>query len=67
VAIEPIFDLLKMLLSTPSNHKQLPVSGKANGVTFLVLGVMLLQLAMLMNSIWRLPLRNVTHIIILFR
>lgn len=67
VAIEPIFDLLKMLLSTPNNHKQLPVSGKANGVTFLALGVVLLQLAMLMNSIWGLPLRNVTHLIILFR
>ena len=67
VAIEPIFDLLKMLLSTPNNHKQLPVSGKANVMTFLVLGVMLVKLAMLINSIWRLPLRNVTHLIILFR
>ena len=67
VAIEPIFDLLKMLLSTPNNHKQLPVSGKANVMTFLALGVMLLQMAMLINSIWGLPLRNVTHLIILFR
>ena len=67
VAIEPIFDLLKMLLSTDNNHKQLPVSGKANVVPFLALGVVLLQLAILMNSIWGLPLRNVTHLIILFR
>lgn len=66
-AIEPVFDLIKMLLSTSNNHKQLPVGGKENVLTFLALGVVLLQLAMLINSIWGLPLRNVTHIITLFR
>ena len=67
VAIEPIFGVLKQLLSTHNNHKQLPVSGKPNVATFLTLGVVLLQLAMLVNSIWGLPLRNVTHLITLFR
>ncbi len=67
VAIEPIFGLLSQLLSTHTNHKQLPVSRKANVSTFLMLGVVLLQLAMLVNSIWGRPLRNVTHLITLFR
>ena len=67
VAIEPIFELLKQLLSTHNNHKQLPVKGKPNVRTFLMLGVVLLQVAMLVNSIWGRPLRNVTHFIALFR
>ncbi len=66
-AVEPIFDLIKRLLSTSNNHKQLPVRGQANVATFLALGVVILQFAMLINSIWGLPLRNVTHIITLFR
>ena len=66
-AIEPIFALLGHLLSTHNNHKQLPVSGKAHVSTFLMLGVVLVQLAMVVNSIWGLPLRNVTHLITLFR
>ena len=67
VVMEPIFDLLKMLLSTDNNHKQLPVIGKSNVLTFLARGGVLLQLAMIMNSIWGLPLRSVTYLIILFR
>ena len=67
VAIEPIFELLKQLLSTHTNHKQLPVKGKPNVRTFLMLGVVLLQVAMLVNSIWGRPLRNVTHFITIFR
>lgn len=67
VAIEPIFELLKMILATDNNHKQLPVSGKANVITFFALGVLALQLAMVVNSIWGLSLRNVTHLITIFR
>ena len=67
VAIEPILGLFSQLLSTHNNHKQLPVSGKANVSTFLMLGIVLVQLAMLVNSIWGNPLRNVTHLITLFR
>lgn len=62
IAIEPIFDLLSKLLGTQGPQKPLPVSGLASVATFLGLGVMLLQLAMLMNLRWELPTRNVTHI-----
>ena len=67
ITLPSAFELLKQLLSTHNNHKQLPVSGKPNVATFLTIGVVLLQLAMLVNSIWGLPLRNVTHLITIFR
>ena len=66
-AIEPVFDLLNHLLDTTNNQKQLPVKGLANVQAFLLLGVLMLQLAMIINSIWRLPLRNVSHILAVFR
>ena len=66
-AIEPAFDLLSKLLATTGLHKPLPVSGLACVSTFLGLGVLLLQLAMLMNVRWELPTRNVTHIKTVFQ
>jgi len=67
IAIEPIFDLLSKLLSITGPHKPLPVRGLPYVATFLGLGVLGLQLAMLMNHRWGLPLRNITHIKTAFR
>ena len=68
IAIEPVFDLLSKLLSTTGRpHKPLPVKGIASVATFLGLGILLLQLAMLMNIRWGLPTRNVTHIKTVFQ
>ena len=61
-AIEPVFDLLSKLLSTTGARKPLPLRGLAYVSTFLGIGVLLLQLAMLMNVRCGLPTRNVTHI-----
>ena len=66
-AIEPTFDLLSRLLGTHGQHKPLPVRGLAYVSTFLGLGVLSLQLAMLMNVISELPIRNVTHIKTVFQ
>ena len=66
-AIEPVFDLLSKLLSITGAHKPLPLRGLAYVSTFLGMGIMLLQLAMLMNVRWGLPTRNVTHIKTVFR
>ena len=66
-AIEPVFDLLSKLLATQGKHKPLPVSGLPYVSTFLGLGVLILQLAMLMNVRCRLPTRNVTHIKTVFQ
>ncbi len=66
-AIEPVFDLLSKLLATNGAHKPLPVSSLPYVSTFLGLGVLLLQLAMLMNVIYGLPTRNVTHMKTVFQ
>ena len=66
-AIEPVFDLLSRLLSITGAHKPLPMRGLAYVATFLGIGVLLLQLAMLMNVRCRLPTRNITHIKTVFR
>ena len=64
VAIEPIFGLLNQLLSTHNNKKQLPVSRKAND--FFNAGGSLGSTGYV-GQIWGKPLRNVTHMITLFR
>jgi hypothetical protein len=66
-AIEPVFALLIELSATDKNQKQLPVSGIKNVRPFLMLSVMLLQVAMVVNSIFNLPLRNVSSMIASFR
>ncbi len=66
-AIEPTFDLLSQLLATHGQQKPLPVRGLDAVSTFLGLGVLLLQLAMLMNVRWGLPTRKVTHIKTVFQ
>ena len=66
-AIEPVFDLLSKLLSITGTHKPLPMRGLPYVATFLGLGVLVLQLAMLMNRRWDLPTRNITHIKTVFR
>ena len=49
--IEPVFDLVSRLLNTTNNHKQLPMKGIGNVRSFLAFGVMMTQLALMMNSI----------------
>ena len=46
-AIEPVFDLLRKLLSITGAHKPLPLRGLAYVATFLGIGTLLLQLSML--------------------
>ena len=67
IAIEPVFDLLSKLLSITGAHKPLPLRGLPYVSTFLGMGILLLQLAMLVNVRWGLPVRNVTHIKTVFR
>ena len=54
-AMEPVFDVLSPLLGISGLHKPLPVRGIGYVLTFLGLGVLRLQVAMLMNV--RLSLR----------
>jgi hypothetical protein len=65
-AIEPLFDLLRHVLGTKGKQKQLPVAGLPCVETFLSLGVLALQIAMLVNSVWGYAFREVAHILAAF-
>jgi hypothetical protein len=65
-AIEPVFDLLARLIGATDNHKQLPLQGLAHVRTCLALATLTLQVAMIANSIWGLPLRNISSMITAF-
>ena len=60
-ATEPFFDLMAQLIGAGDQQKQLPVKGLANVRTCLTLVTMLAQLAMIVNSIWGMPLHNISH------
>jgi hypothetical protein len=65
-AIEPIFDVVAQLIGATDNHKQLPLQRLAQVRTSLALATLLLQVAMMANSIWGLPLRNISTIMTAF-
>jgi hypothetical protein len=59
-AIDPIFDLSAQVLGTTAKQKQLPLHKLANVRTCLALATLTVQVAMIANSIWGLPLRNIS-------
>jgi len=59
-SVEPLFDLVAKVLGTTARQKQLPVQGIKNVRTCLALAILTVQIAMIVNSIWGLPLRNVS-------
>ena len=61
-SVEPCFDLIAKVLGAPSQQKQLPVQCLANVRSCLALAAFSIQLAMIVNSIWGLNPRNVSHI-----
>lgn len=65
-AIEPIFDLFAKVLGTANNQKQLPLQRLANVRSFLCLGVLAVQIAMIVNNAFGLPLRQISNLITAF-
>jgi hypothetical protein len=65
-AIEPIFDLLAKVLGTDNNHKQLPLQHVANVRSFLCLAVLTVQIAMIVNNAFGLPLRQISNLLTAF-
>lgn len=65
-AIEPFFDLLAKVVGATDNHKQLPIQRLVNVRTCLALAILIIQVAMIANSIWNLPLRSISHIGVAF-
>ncbi len=64
--VEPLFDLIAKVLGTTGRHKQLPIKRLDNVRTCLALATFSLQIAMIVNHIWGLPSRNISHISIAF-
>lgn len=65
-AIEPVFDLFSKVLGTTNNHKQLPVQWLAKVRPFLCLGVLAVQIAMIINNAYGLPLRQISTLLSAF-
>lgn len=61
-AIEPVFDLLAKLLGLTGKQKQLTLQRLTNVRTYLALASLSLQIAMIANSIWGIPLRTISYI-----
>ena len=62
-AIEPVFDLFSKVLGTANNHKQLPIQWLEKVRPFLCLGVLAVQIAMIVNNVYGLPLRQISLIL----
>jgi hypothetical protein len=59
--VEPLFDLVAQIIGATGRQKQLPVQGKPNVSACLALGTLTLQISMIVNNIWAMPLRNIGH------
>jgi hypothetical protein len=59
-AIEPVFDLIAQVLGTKAKQKPLPLQKLSNVRACLALATFTVQVAMIANSIWGLPLRNIS-------
>ena len=66
-SVEPLFDLIAKVIGTNAKQKQLPVQGLDNVCTCLVLATLSVQIAMIANSIWELPHRNISEMAAAFQ
>ena len=60
-SVEPLFDLIAKAIGTTAKQKQLPVQGIENVRSCLALATLSVQIAMITNSIWSLPHRNISE------
>lgn len=65
-SIEPMFDLIAKLIGADGLHKPLPIQHLPNVRTGLALGVLTVQLTMIANSLWGLPLHDISHLMSVF-
>lgn len=66
-SIEPLFDLVAKVIGTTAKQKQLPVQRLPTVRTCLALATLSVQIAMIANSIWHLPHRNISEIATAFQ
>ena len=65
-AVEPVSDLISKVPGLGNSRKQLPIRGIGNVRTFLTVGTLIVQSAMIINNVRGLPLREISHIIATF-
>jgi len=65
-AIAPVFDFIAQGLGTTAKQKHLPLQKLANVRTGLALATFTVQVAMMANSIWGLPLRHISTMAAVF-
>jgi hypothetical protein len=63
---EPVFNLIAEVLGLRGAQKQVPVQGTRNVGSCLLLGVLGVQLGMVANSIWGIPLRTISGMLTAF-
>lgn len=61
-SVEPLFDLIAKIIGATTRQKELPMQKLVNVRTVLALGTITVQIAMIMNSMWGLPLREISAI-----
>ena len=66
-SVEPLFDLISKVIGADAHRKQLPVQHLENVRTCLAMGALCVQVAMIANSIWGLPHRNISNMADAFR
>ena len=66
-SVEPLFDLISKTIGADSHHKQLAVKSLDNVRPCLALAVLSVQIAMIANSIWKLPHRNISNMAAAFQ
>ena len=66
-SVEPLFDLIAQVIGTNAKQKQLPVQRIDNVRSCLALAVLSVQIAMIANSIWGLPHRNISEMATAFQ
>ena len=64
--IEPVFDLLAKIVGATNNHKQVSIKGMANVKTCLAMSTLSLQLSMIINTSWGMPLHNISNMLTAF-
>jgi hypothetical protein len=66
-SVEPLFDLIAKVIGTTAKQKQLPVQRIDNVRSCLALATLSVQIAMIANSIWGLPHRNISEMAAAFQ
>lgn len=66
-SVEPLFDLISKTVGTDAYRKQLAMKSLSSVRTHLALGALSVQIAMVVNSVWKMPHRNISHMAAAFQ